>query len=148
MLLACILIAIAGIIFKYVTVENNFWISSFWEYIGLGLFGILIFVFIPKYRMEFMLMNKEGGARIFALNTGSELLTIIGNLLTNFALLLAPVTMVYLVGSFQPAIVLIMTLFITRFFPEILQENLTRKKLFPKIISIIIMTLGSAILFL
>src|SRR3989344_6365058 len=36
MLLACFLISIAGIIFKYVTIGNNFWISSFWEYVGLG----------------------------------------------------------------------------------------------------------------
>lgn len=42
---ACLFEAIRGIIFKYVTVDGNFWVSSFWEYFGLGVFGILIFIF-------------------------------------------------------------------------------------------------------
>lgn len=148
MLVACILISISGIIFKYVTVGENFWVSSFWEYFGLGLFGILIYIFIPKYRAEFMLMNSLGGVKIFILNTLSEILTIAGNLMTNFAILLAPVTLVYLVSSFQPAIVLFMTLIATKFFTGIAKENMTKKILIPKIIAIIVMTIGSAMLFL
>lgn len=148
MLVACFLIAISGVIFKYVTIGNNFWISSFWEYVGLGGFGILIYLFVPKYRDEFILMNKSGGTKIFTLNTISEILTIFGNLLTNYAILLAPVTMVYLVGSFQPAIVLFLTLLATKFFPDIIKENLTKHILLPKIIAIVIMVVGSTILFL
>jgi len=148
MLSVCLLVAISGIIFKYVTVEGNFWVSSFWEYLGLGIAGLLIYSFAPKHRAEFMHMNKTGGHKIFFVNIASELMTISGNLLTNFALLLAPVTMVYLVGSFQPAIVLFLTLLATKFFPHIVKENLTRHVLAPKIIAIIIMTLGSVILFL
>ena len=148
MTIACILVAIAGIIFKYVTVGESFWISSFWEYAGLGFFGILIYIFIPKYREEFQLMNKEGGVRIFTLNSVSEVLTIIGNLLTNYALLLAPVAMVYLVGSFQPSIVLLLTLLSTKFFPNIAKENMSRKVLIPKILSVIIVIVGSIILFI
>ena len=148
MLVACFLLAIAGVIFKYVTISGNFWISSFWEYAGLGAFGVLIYLFIPKYREEFMLMNRQGGRKIFTLNTISEVLTITGNLLTNYAILLAPVTMVYLVGSFQPAIVLFLTLFATKFFPKIIKEDLREHILLPKIIAIAIMILGGVILFI
>ena len=147
MLLASFLISIAGIIFKYVTIGNNFWISSFWEYVGLGGFGILLYIFVPKYRAEFMLMNRKGGKKIFTLNTFNEIHTVSGNLLTNYALLLAPVTMVYLVGSFQPAIVLVLALFSTKFFPSIIKEDLREKILLPKIIAIVIMIVGSMILF-
>jgi drug/metabolite transporter (DMT)-like permease len=148
MIVACVLISISGVIFKYVTVGENFWVASFWEYVGLGGFGILIYIFVPRYRQEFMLMNREGGLRIFTLNTVSEILTIMGNLLTNYAILLAPVTMVYLVGSFQPAIVLFMTLVATKFFPNVAKEDMSRKILLPKIMSIFIIILGSVILFL
>ena len=148
MIVACLLASIAGIIFKYVTIGENFWISSFWEYVGLGGFGILIYIFSPRYRAEFALMNKEGGRKIFTLNSVSEILTIIGNLLTNYAILLAPVAMIYLVSSFQPAIVLFMTLFATKFFPEIAKENMTKKILLPKVVAIIIMITGSAVLFI
>jgi drug/metabolite transporter (DMT)-like permease len=147
MLVACFLIAIAGVIFKYVAIGDNFWISSFWEYAGLGFFGIIIFLFVPKYRSEFMLMNKNGGINIFILNATSETLTIVGNLLTNYAILLAPVAMVYLVSSFQPAILLFLTLFATRFFPDIVKENMSKRVLFPKILAITIIIFGSIILF-
>ena len=148
MLTACLLISISGVIFKYVTINNDFWVSSFWEYAGLGAFGILIYLFVPKYRKEFMLMNRQGGIKILALNTISEILTIIGNLLTNFSILLAPVTLFYLVSSFQAAIVFFFTLAATRFFPNIAKENLKGSILFPKIIAIVVMIVGSAILFL
>jgi drug/metabolite transporter (DMT)-like permease len=148
MLVSCILVAISGVIFKYVTVGNNFWVSSFWEYVGLGGFGVLIYLLVPKYREEFTLMNRQGGSKIFTLNTISEILTIIGNLLTNYAILLAPVAMVYLVSSFQPAIVLFLTLLTTKFLPNVAKEDLQRRVLWPKIIAIVIMILGSVILFL
>lgn len=148
MLCASFIIALSGIIFKYVTVENHFWISSFWEYFGLGVTGLFIYLFIPKYRNEFRHMNKTGGLKIFILNVGSEFLTISGNLLTNFALLLAPVAMVYLVGSFQPAILMILIILGTKFFPKIIKEDISKKVLMPKIIAIGLMILGSAILFL
>ena len=148
MVFACLLVAISGVIFKYVTIEGNFWVSSFWEYFGLGITGILIFLFIPKFRREFMQMNSRGGFKIFAVNTTSELLTVSGNLLTNFALLLAPVAMVYLVGSFQPAIVLFLTILGTKFFPHIVKENISRRALVPKIIAIILMIVGSVFLFI
>jgi len=147
MILACLALAISGIIFKYVTVSGNFWVSSFWEYLGLGAFGILIYLFIPKYRQQFLHMNKTGGRTIFLINTISELMSVAGNLMTNFALLLAPVTMVFLVSSFQPAIVLVLTILGTKFWPHIISENISHKALIPKIIAIVIMIAGSLFLF-
>jgi len=148
MIVACVLVAISGLIFKYVTIGEDFWVSSFWEYVGLGFFGILLYLFVPKYREEFMLMNHEGGKNIFILNAFSEIITIVGNLLTNYAILLAPITMVYLVGSFQPAILLFMTLFATKFFPQIVKEDMSKRVLLPKIVAVGIMIIGSIVLFL
>lgn len=148
MLIACFLVAFSGIIFKYITIENNFWVTSFWEYLGLGVSGLFIFLFIPKYRSQFMHMNRTGGRTIFIVNVVSELMAVSGNLLTNFALLLAPVAMVYLVGSFQPVFVLILGIISTSFFPHLAKENLDKYVLFPRITAIAIMIIGSIILFM
>lgn len=148
MIFACIAIAVSGVIFKFVTIEGNFWVSSFWEYFGLGIFGLIIYIFIPKYRSEFHHMRKIGGIKILSVNIISEFMSIVGNLMTNFALLLAPVTMVYLVSSFQPAIVLILTILGTKFLPHIITENISRRVLIPKIIAIGIMIVGSFFLFI
>jgi drug/metabolite transporter (DMT)-like permease len=148
MLIASLLVAVSGIMFKYVTVEDNFWISSFWEYAGLGLAGVVIFLFMPKYRWQFMDMNRTGGRTIFLINITSEIMTVIGNVLTNFALLLAPVAMVLLVASFQPAFVLALGILGTRFFPHIAKENLHKHVLFPRIVAVGIMLIGSIIIFM
>ena len=147
MISASIIVAVMGVIFKFVTIEGNFWASSFWEYLGLGLAGIIMFTFIPKYHKDFFTINKIGGKKIFALNITSELITVIGNLLTNFALLLAPITMVYLVGSFQPVILLFLTIIATKFFPKIISESMHHKVLIPKALAIIIVVAGSVFLF-
>ncbi len=148
MLPACLLIALIGIVFKYVTVADDFWVSSFWVYFGLTIAGIFIFIFTPKYRSSFLQMIKKGGNKILSLNLLSELISNIGNLLTNYATLLAPVVMVYLVESFQPAVLLILTIICTRFFPNIITENMSKRVLVPKIISIVIIILGSVVLFI
>jgi len=148
MILVSFIVAIMSIIFKYVTIEGNFWVSSFWEYAGLGIAGILIFIFIPKYRRDFINMNKNGGEKIFTLNITSELFSVAGNLLTNFALLLAPIVMVFLVDSFQPVILLFLTILGTKFFPKIISENMHHKVLIPKTLAIIIIVAGSIFLFI
>jgi len=147
MFIVSLIVAIIGVIFKFVTIEGNFWVSSFWEYVGLGLAGIIIFIFSKKYRNDFFLMNRVGGLKIFIINITSEIITVIGNLFTNFAILLAPITMVYLVESFQPAILLFLTILGTKLFPKIIQEKLHKKVLIPKTIAIIIIILGSIFLF-
>ena len=148
MLLVSLTVAVSGIIFKYVTVEDSFWISSFWEYVGLGTTGVFIFLCMPKQRREFIHMNRAGGVRIFLVNVISEFTSVSGNLLTNFALVLAPATLVFIVGSFQPAFVLLLTIIGTYMFPKIIKEDMSWQVLYPKIVAVIVMVIGSAILFL
>jgi drug/metabolite transporter (DMT)-like permease len=148
MLLSCFIYAINGVIFKFVALSDSFWIASFWEYLGLGLGGIFIFLFIGGYRRDFIFNISQSGFFIFSVNVISEFVTIAGNLLTNYALLIAPVALVYMVGSFQPVAVLLLTFFSTKFWPRIVSENFSRKIFIPKIIAILLMLFGSAILFL
>jgi len=150
MTIACFIIAFSGVLFKYITIKDggDFWVSSFWEYLGLGIAGIFMFLFIPKYKKEFIEMNKDGGAKIFSLNIFNESLTIIGNLIMNFVILIVPVTLVYMVGSFQPIILLFLAIILKRFLPKLINENLNKKELIIKFISIIVVILGSLILFI
>ena len=148
MLFSCLIYAINGVIFKFVAAVDSFWVASFWEYLGLGLGGVLIFTFIGRYRQDFIFNIKNSGATIFSVNVISEIATIVGNLLTNFALLLAPVALVYMVESFQPVAVLGLTFISTKFLPKIVKEDFSRKIILPKMIAIVIMVLGSVILFI
>lgn len=143
MIPACILAALWGVLFKFVAQDAGFWEASFWEYAGLFLSGLFIFIFIKTYRNGFLHMLKNGGKKILTINFISESLTIVGNLLTNFALLLAPVTLIYLVSTFQPVFVLIFAVIVTIFFPKIFKEDISKETLVPKILALVIMVVGS-----
>jgi drug/metabolite transporter (DMT)-like permease len=148
MFFASVAIAVSGVLFKYVAVGNDFWASSFWEYLGLGISGLFIFLFIPKYRESFLHMNRTSGHIILTVNLASEFMSVTGNLLSNYALLLAPAVLVFLVSSFQPAIVLLLTVICTKFFPHIVKEDLSWRKLSPKILALIFIITGSCFLFM
>lgn len=148
MLLACLIYAINGVIFKFIASADSFWVASFWEYLGLGIGGIFIFLFIGDYRRNFISNIKTGGKFILSVNIISEITTITGNLLTNYALLIAPVALVYMVGSFQPAVVLLLTFLSTKFWPKIVSEDFSYKVVVPKTIAIILMFIGSIVLFI
>jgi drug/metabolite transporter (DMT)-like permease len=148
MLLAGLIYAVNGVIFKFVASADSFWVASFWQYSGLGLGGLSLFALASKYRRDFLNNIKQSGLAIFSLNITSEFTTIAGNLLNNFALLLAPVALVYLVGAFQPLAVLLMTIICTKFFPSIVRESFSARVLIPKILAIGIMLAGSYLLFI
>jgi drug/metabolite transporter (DMT)-like permease len=146
MTIASLLIAAWGILFKYVGRESGFWVSSFWEHIGLGIGGLFIIVFVSSYREGFSELLKKDGKRVLTISLFSETATIVGNLLANYALLLVPVSIVLLLEVAQPAVVFILGLICTAFFPNILTEDVSRKNVIQKVISIAIMVLGALLL--
>ena len=147
MLSAAILAALGSVLFKFVAEDAGFWASSFWEYLGLGVAGVIIFVCIATYRHGFFAMLKNGGMQIFTINATSELATVAGNLLFRFATLLAPIALVSLVEPIQSVIVFAFAVVGTIFFPHIIKEDISKQVLMYKITAIAIMFFGSILLF-
>lgn len=146
MLISTVLFALYEALFKFIAIDTGFVIASFWEYIGLLILGIFFLVFFKKYRESFIHLFKTQGKSIISLNFGSEFITIIGNMATNFALLLAPAALVLTVNGFQPLFVFIIGVFITFFLPKIYTEKLSKKHLTQKIISILIIVIGAVLI--
>ena len=92
-------------------------------------------------------MFSNSGLKIFSLNVVGEILYIIGNLANNFATLLAPVAVVLVVSSYQPLFVFIIGIVLTIFLPHISMEKISTKHLLHKIISILIIVIGSYFLY-
>jgi drug/metabolite transporter (DMT)-like permease len=147
MTLASLLSALDSVIFKFVLIQENIWQSLFWENIGLGIFGISIFIFANRYRKDFLLMVKENSKKIFSLNVLNEVLYIAGNFLFAFAYLLAPVALVLLVNSYQPIIVFAIGIFLTLFFPKLGTESIKLKHISQKLIALAIIGIGTYLLF-
>jgi uncharacterized membrane protein len=139
--------ALHDTLFKKVAITESFWPSVFWQYVSLTVFGVLILIFVKSYRNDFLSMLKNSGTRVLSLNVLSEVLYIIGNMANNFATLLAPVALVLVVSSYQPLFVFIGGIILTIFLPHIAMEKISTKHLFHKIVSILIIFIGSYLLY-
>lgn len=141
------LFALSGVLFKKLALIDSFWISIFWQYVGLTVFGILILIFFKKFRQNFIDIFSTSKLKILSLNILSEILYIIGALVNNFALLIAPVALVFVVNSYQPLFVFIAGVLLTIFLPQVASEKISRKHFLHKLISIIIILIGSYLLY-
>ncbi len=148
MLAAAFFWATESVIFKYVALEESLWRSLFWEHLMLTLIGVFIFIFMSSYRNYFLLAIKENSRGILFLNFTNEALYIIGNVISAFAYLLAPIGLVLLTESFQPIFVFIIGIFLTIFFPNISVEKIQAKHIWQKIIAILITGIGTYLLFI
>jgi len=143
MTISSFLYALNFLFFKYFAISAEFWTTSFWEYTGFAVFAFLLFVFVKKYRDEFISVLKINKAAVLTLNGVNEVLNIIAKLSFNFASLLAPITLIWIVNGFQPFFVFFYGVILTLFFPHISQENITKKHLVHKILAISIMFIGT-----
>jgi len=147
MVLSAFMIAVNSLIFKVVALDSNYWGTAFWEYIGGGVFGLLLFILIPLYRHQFIAIVKRGKKVVLTINLIAELLNIAAKLAANFASLLAPLVLVWLVNGFQPAIVFIYGIILTLFLPKFGKEDLSGKIIFQKLSAMFIMLIGIYFLF-
>lgn len=147
MILSSLCFAIYEILFKFVAIADGFWISVFWEYVGLFIFGLALFSLKRRYRLDFLYLIKNRNWKFFSINIANESLTIIGNMLSNFALLLAPAALVMSVTAYQPIFVLVGSIILTFFFPKIAKENVSFKHLAHKSFAVFIVFFGTLIMY-
>jgi drug/metabolite transporter (DMT)-like permease len=142
MILSSFLIALNGLIFKVVAIQQNFWVTSFWEYVGFVLILIIFVLFFKTYRNQFISMFKKNPASTLGLNGLNEFLNIVAKMIMNFATLLAPLALVWTINNLQPFFVLLIGILLTKFFPDFNQEKVDKNTLLQKIGAIIIMFIG------
>jgi hypothetical protein len=126
---------------------DSFWVSIFWQYVGLTIFGILVLIFSKKFKRDFITMITSPRLEILSLNITSEILYMIGGLANNFAFLIAPVALVLVVNGYQSFFVIVFAVLLTIFFPKFGSEKISRKHFFHKLVSIIIILIGSYFLY-
>ena len=146
MLAASLCWAASEVVFKFVALEENLWRSLFWEHVALVLVGVLVFIFVRKYRINFILAIKENSRKILSLNVLNEVLYMIGNFAVAYAYMMVPVALVLVTESFQPIFVLIIGVILTIFFPKVAVEKIEAKYIWQKIIAIVITGIGAYML--
>lgn len=146
MLLSSFLFALNSLIFKFVAVNSNFWITYFWGYVGWSIAGVLLFGFFKKYRLEFLSVFRKSRKSVVSLNILNEIISIVAGMCFNFATLLAPLALVTAVNGFQPFFILLYGIILTVFFPKVVKEDISRKTLIHKLLAITLMFIGGYLL--
>lgn len=146
MVLTCTLMALSGIVFKFVARDHSFIISAFWNYLGVALVGILLFLLVRPYRRQFILVLKNNHRGVIGLNLFNEVLGTGGGLLMAFATLLAPITLVWIVGASSPFMTFIWGILFTLFMPKFAEERLTPRVVSQKLVAMAIILIGAYLL--
>lgn len=143
MVLSSVFIALGYVMFKDSTSEDaSFVVSMFWNQVGMFIFGLACFL-IPKFRREFTNVVYQNSTGVLGLNIVEQIFEILGVVANNFALLLAPAALVILVEySAQPMFVFLFGIIFTLLFPKFIKEDMSKRNLAIKFVSIIIMSLG------
>ncbi len=147
MFVASFFVALNGLLFKSVAIHASFWTTAFWEYVGVMVFGLLAFCFVPTYRHQFIDVLRQNKLSILSINAINEVCAVIAKLTLHFATLLAPLAAVFWIAEgFQPVFVLVFGILLTMFFPHISKEEIKRHVLYQKIAAILAMMLGTYLL--
>ncbi len=143
MMLSSLIFALNFLFFKYFAIQSSFWFTSFWEYVGFAVFAFLLMIFVKSYRKQFVTVMKTNRVFVLSLNGLNEIANIIAKLAFNFASLLTPITVTWIVDGFQPFFVFTYGVFLTLLFPRVVKEDIGRKSLSQKILAILVMFIGT-----
>lgn len=147
MILSSLMFSVMDVLYKFVSIDEDFWPTQFWHYVGLFVFGLLLYIFIKKYRLEFHRVISSSPFPVFGANIGGEILQVSANIMNNYALLLAPVVLVTLVSAYMPLIVFLMGLILTFLIPKFITEKVSGRHLLHKSLAIGIIVIGSILLY-
>lgn len=142
MSLSAFIFALQRTIFKLITLDSSFITVSFWENVGLLLFGIIIFIFIKSARLDFIRTLKISSTRILGINFISEAITIVGNISFAFAITIAPVALVLSIEGTQPLFIFLLGILFTLFAPHLIKEKMDKITLLKKGIATILIVIG------
>ena len=140
---ASVIWAIHIVLAKYFFLTESFWNGFFWMPLGSFIGGIAL-LFIPKafagFKSELASVVKNRQAALVL--AGSTLMTLAADLSSLTALKRGPASLVSIAGATQLMFLFILTVLLSRFFPNILKERIDRKTLITKGMAISLMMLG------
>lgn len=141
MLLCTFILASSSVIFKYFAVQEQFWTTTFWTYVGEALFGMGVLL-VPKYFKQFMELLKTNTAALLTVNGVNELINLGGGLGVRFASLLAPVVLISAISSTTTLFVFLFGIILTIFLPHIAKEDISKRNLIQKGLAAILVAIG------
>ena len=131
MLAATFVVALASVVFKFFAVQDEFWSTTFWTFVGEGLCGAAILA-VPSYRRQFVTLFCQNPGAVIGINAANELINLGGGLGVRYASLLAPVALVSAISATTTFFVFLFSILLTLFFPHLGREDLSARNVIQK----------------
>jgi len=131
--------SVGAVLTKHLLNTSDVW--TFFAYSRIGMFLALVPFFFINFS-DLASTVKKHGARAVGVITLSESLGFAGAVLIIFATKLGFVTLVTALSSIQALFVLVLTVILSVYFPKIMKEEIGKKTLAIKLLSIILMFIG------
>ena len=131
MLSATFVLALSSVVFKFFAVHDAFWSTTFWTFVGEGLFGAAILA-LPGYRHQFISMLRKNPGPVIGVNAANELINLGGGLGVRYASLLAPVGLVSAISATTTFFVFLFAILLTLLFPRLGKEDLSTRNIIQK----------------
>jgi drug/metabolite transporter (DMT)-like permease len=141
MLVCTFALASTSLIFKVFAIRDEFWTTTFWTFVGEGVFGAAILA-VPRYRRIFVGLLHTNPIAVLSINGANELMNLTGSLGARYALLLAPISLVQAIGSTTSLFVFLFGVAITVFLPRLGSEDLSRANLARKLCAAVVVMIG------
>jgi drug/metabolite transporter (DMT)-like permease len=142
---AAILFALSLTLTKYIFTETNFVSGLIWTRVGF-LAVSLGFLVSRRTRRQILNAPRETTVGNKFLYYGARASGGAAGLLQNYAISLGSVTLVNALQGSQYAFLLLLTIFLSRYFPKILKEKISSLILIQKISAIVLITIGLILL--
>lgn len=142
MALSSFLFSLDSVLFKVGAVAEDFWVSTGWQYAGFVIPGLAILTFAKRQRRIFFSLFRVKGLKIMSLNVINELVNLFAKISINFASLLAPVALVWVINGFQPFFSFLIGFGLTLFLPALAKEDISKTTVIRKLLCMAVMVVG------
>jgi drug/metabolite transporter (DMT)-like permease len=148
-IVASICMGLMHSLFKFSTIEGDFWQSMFWRSLGMVISGLILCFTIKSIRDKFYHFITNYLRKGLSLNAANETFTLAGDLVFGFAILFAPIALIQTTEAYQPVFIIILSFLLSQLFGfESIQEDYSRSSLIKKIIGVTCVIIGSLLLVL
>jgi uncharacterized membrane protein len=141
MLAATFVLALSTVLFKFFAIRDNFWTTTFWTFVGEGLFGIIL-LSRPGYWRQFVTLFRRNPGAVIGVNAANEFINLGAGLAVRYAALLAPVALVSAISSTTTFFVFAIGILLTLFFPKFGREDISVTNLVRKAGGVVLITVG------
>jgi len=145
LMLACgLAMAMSGTIFKIFAIKVEFWVTTFWLFVGEAIFGAVMLA-VGSYRRQLTAVLRANMVALLAIGGSNELINLGGTLGSRFALTLAPLSIVQAIGSTTTLFVFVFGIVLSLLFPQLLRETLSFGELAQKGAAALLVAVGVAL---